>query len=212
MEITKEFLEKLYVNEKKSLREIGILVKKSPTQISRYLKKFGIKARPFSTKGLKTRLGAVLSEETKDKIRKKHLGRKLSSEHRAKVIKTLRYGLKGKENPAWKGGKYQKSDNCYQDKRGWVYLRKPHHPNCMSNGYVAEHRFVMSNHIGRPLTKYEHIHHLNGIKTDNRIENLELVNGQTHNLITMLEKRVRELETENKELREKGNTSLTNTI
>ncbi len=204
-ELTKEFLEKLYVNEGKSLREIGNLVNKSPSVISRYFKKLGIKTRPFSTKGLKTFLGKHHSEATKEKLRKAHTGKKLSPEHRNKVIKTLRYGLKGKENPAWKGGKYQKSDSHYQDKRGWIYLRKPDHPNCMSNGYVAEHRYVMSNHIGRPLTKFEHIHHLNGIKTDNRIENLELINGQTHNLITMLEKRVRELEAENKVLREKFN-------
>ena len=67
--------------------------------------------------------------------------------------------------------------------------------------YVLEHRLVMSETLGRPLTRFEHVHHLNGIKTDNRPENLELVNGASHRLITHLETRIRSLEAELAELR-----------
>ncbi len=75
--------------------------------------------------------------------------------------------LKGKGNPNYKKGKMIKKD-------GYILIYKPEHPFLNSHQYVYEHRLVMEGFIGRYLSSKEVVHHINGNKSDNRIENLIL--------------------------------------
>lgn len=66
------------------------------------------------------------------------------------------------------------------EQQGYVLLRVPEHPNATKTGYVFEHRYVMAEHLGRPLAENEVVHHKNGVRNDNRLENLELMDRSAH--------------------------------
>lgn len=85
-------------------------------------------------------------------------------------------GRLGQDCPNWKGGKIIH--------HGYIYIHAPDHPYSHPNGYVHEHRLVMEKKLGRYLEQYEDIHHINGIKDDNRIENLQLLSHSQHISIT----------------------------
>jgi len=81
--------------------------------------------------------------------------------------------LSAKNSNHWKGGKAKEG-------RGYVYFYVPEHPNAIHGRYILEHRLVIEKSLGRYLDKKEIIHHKNGIKTDNRLCNLELMSPSEH--------------------------------
>lgn len=73
----------------------------------------------------------------------------------------------------WKGGRKK-------NKKGYVLVLAKGHPMAEKNGYVLEHRLIMAEYLGRVLLPSEIVHHKNGIKNDNRIENLEILQSGDH--------------------------------
>lgn len=73
----------------------------------------------------------------------------------------------GEKNTKWKGGKYLHGD-------GYLMIK------IKTGEYMLEHRFIMSQNLKRPLFNHEIVHHKNGNKLDNRIENLCVHTRSSH--------------------------------
>jgi HNH endonuclease len=74
-------------------------------------------------------------------------------------------------------GRPPNEDGRWIDPKGYVFIKcpDPNHPNAKSRrGWIAEHVWVMTQMLGRPLRQGESVHHRNLIKSDNRPENLRL--------------------------------------
>ena len=154
------------------------IYKRSKKTLER-IKKQGFQKRqsPWN-KGIKTGIipktafkkGHKSSPETIKKISIANKGRRVSIETRRKISNSKtgqkRANISGKNHYNWKDGKFT-------NVRGYILILKPNHPFAYKN-YIFEHRFLIEKQIGRYLLPEETAHHINGIKDDNRIENLML--------------------------------------
>jgi len=93
-------------------------------------------------------------------------------------MEAARERITGNRAPWWNGGRNLTD-------QGYVMVLAPHDypfPESLNSfRRIREHRMVMELHLGRALTSKEVVHHINGQRTDNRIENLELhANNSAH--------------------------------
>lgn len=79
-------------------------------------------------------------------------------------------------NPSWRGGRI--------NHKGYIFVKVPSTDPlfCMTNnhGYIGEHRLIIARHLGRPLTRKELVHHIDGDKKNNNLSNLELTTNEEH--------------------------------
>ena len=122
-----------------------------------------------------------------------------SSTAKAKIGEALR----GEKSYLWRGGRTK-------TKAGYIQIRLYpddfFYPMANSSGRVFEHRLVVAKALGRCLHLWEIVHHKKGFaKDDNRyLETLQLVSDDRHKQISILERRIKRLQEENRALKNEG--------
>ena len=156
---SKEQLVELY-SKGFSMKEIGKELNMATGKIYKWFHNYNIPTREWGSK----------SDIAKEKISKSKTGistgngRKLTEEQKEKLsrIKTIGVGRKEK------------------NQGGYIRIYFPSHPKADKRGWILEHDLIMECNIGRWLNSNEIVHHINGIKDDNRLKNLKLMTRSEH--------------------------------
>lgn len=119
------------------------------------------------SKALKGRKKKLFTKRHRRNMSLSHKGYKMPEEQKRKISKSLKGIFVGNKNINWKGGKIISS-------KGYVYIKKSEHPFTNKNGYILRSHLVMEQKIGRSVQPEEVVHHINGKRDDDRIENLQL--------------------------------------
>lgn len=89
--------------------------------------------------------------------------------------KILPITQKGADNPLWKGGIHRRAIGAKRKQPlGYIEI-------WTGSRWVGEHRLIMEKHLGTNLNSNQHVHHINGVKSDNRLENLIVLTKIEHN-------------------------------
>lgn len=83
--------------------------------------------------------------------------------------------IRGEKHGSWKGGVVRTGQGYLAER---ITPEDVFYGMAARSGYVLQHRIVMAKSVGRALRQTETVHHINGDKTDNRIENLQLRQGK----------------------------------
>lgn len=191
--IPQNILVDLYVNKQMTIAEIcSELNIKSPKTIIKYMDQYNIPRKNPNKLRKKNTMRGMSNEEFKSYLIEQYATKsinQLSTELNITSAALRKYFVKykipfighkesnkkynsGENGNNWKGGRRISSE-------GYIKIYMPDHPHAIG-GAVYEHRYVMEQHIGRLLTKNEVVHHINGNKSDNRLENLMLLTQSEH--------------------------------
>lgn len=158
----RDWLKQKYWGENLSLTQMGVLAGVGGETIRNWMLRYTIDRR---TRAEAIRLPAMRKKLSEAQRGEKHhnWGKKLSAATKRKMSEARQ----GEKNPNWKGGRVRQN--------GYILIKAPGHPRADVNGYVREHRLTVERALGRYLRADELVHHINSIRDDNRLENLQLV-------------------------------------
>lgn len=187
--VPKEILADMYLRQRLSSGDIGRKFGASTSTVCNKLKSCGIKIRPMAANLQGERFGrwlVVKSEGSSEHGQTTWLCQCDCGNMGHVATGTLRDGgskscgcLTKDKARQRHGPLHSQYTNGRTNKEGYVLLSdKRDHPNANKRGRILEHTFVMSEYLGRPIMPGETIHHKNGVRDDNRIENLELRSHQ----------------------------------
>ena len=167
--VSKDELHLLYVVQKKTMHKISKELGVSIGAVHKYLHKYGLPVRDW--KSTFSMSGTKLSEEHCKRISEVHTGKKLSDVTKIKI--SQKHTGMYKVVTEFGGHKKTRSD-------GYIAVYIPTHPHASRCGYVMEHILVMERDLGRLLDIGEVVHHKNGQRADNEIDNLQLMTASKH--------------------------------
>ena len=178
--ITKEYLEKEYIQKRKTLDNIASQLGISPQPIKNRLREYKIKTRDRSD----CQIRKVKQYHDKKWLIDEYLIKEKSSIQIAKELKIShatilrwmgKHGIKSRDNGYhWIGDKNPNYRGYIIQNGGYISDMVVGHPRSGNNNYVPRHVLVIEKQLGRYLTKEECVHHIDGNKTNNKIGNLRL--------------------------------------